>query len=145
MELDGGESQEAAVFFVLVDRLVGMGVVPDVRDEATGRRNHHAVVMGLLALRPSVLRFARAMDVRLRDNDHKGGWEHEVPRRLIERVRDEVQELDDAVNAIRDVGPEDGLVDAVWREAADVGNFAMMAAEVATDAVYPEGGGRRAS
>ena len=59
----------------LLDQLVGMGALPDVRDEETGERNHGAIVMRVLeGLRPSVLRFAWFMETRLRENDHKGGW-----------------------------------------------------------------------
>ena len=124
----------------VIDQLVEMGALADVRRES-GDRDHQAIVAGLLtALRPSVLRFARVMEGRLRENDDKGGWEHDMPQWLIGRVRDEVQELDDAVEAVRGSGGDDGRDEAVWREAADAANFTMMVAKVATDSVYPDRG-----
>ena len=85
----------------LLDRLVGMGAVPDFRDEETGERNHGAIVMGVLeGLRPSVLRFAWMMEKRLRENDHKGGWHGALPQELLGRLQEEVQELDDAVDFV---------------------------------------------
>ena len=108
----------------VIDQLVEIGALE------SGERDHQAIVEGLLtALRPSVLRFARVMEARLRANDHKGGWEHEMPQGLIERAREEVRELDDAVDAVRARGVGDGRDEGVWWEAADVAAFAMMAAE----------------
>ena len=83
------------------------------------------------------------MEARLRANDHKEGWEHEMPQWLIERAREEVRELDDAVDAVRARGVGDGRDEGVWWEAADVAVFAMMAAEVSTESVYPDRGGSR--
>ena len=118
----------------LLDRLVGMGAVPEVRDEETGERNHGAIVMEVLeGLRPSVLRFAWMMEKRLRENDHKGGWHGALPQELLGRLQEEVQELDDAVDFVGDparLGSLASLSSIVWDEASDVANFAMMAAEV---------------
>ena len=49
---------------IVIDHLVEIGALPDVRMES-GERDHQAIVEGLLtALRPSVLRFARVMGRR---------------------------------------------------------------------------------
>jgi len=91
--------------------------------------------------RPVVRWFAAAMEVELRTNDHKGGWDDCTLGYLAKRLREEVDELVAAateghVNA--NVGDE-GYRRAPWTEAdaarvlseaADVANFAMMVADV---------------
>ena len=63
-----------------IDQLVKMGAVPDLKDEDTGRHDHHAILMGLVVgRRPSVNRFARVMDEQLRANDRKGWWRQAAP------------------------------------------------------------------
>ena len=75
-------------------------------------------------LRPEVRVFARAMEARLRANDHKPGWRDEDPDALLDRLRDETEELDASVNM--------GIPSksAILAEAADVANFALMVADV---------------
>ena len=76
---------------IVIDQMVEIGALPDVRMES-GERDHQAIVEGLVAaLRPSVLRFARVMESRLRANDHKGGWQDETPQWLVGRARDAVK------------------------------------------------------
>lgn len=90
----------------------------------------------------SVVRwFAAAMEHELRENDHKGTWDRCTLGYLGKRLREEVEELvvaatDGHINA--NVGDE-GYRVAPWTEAdvcrvlseaADVGNFAMMIADV---------------
>ena len=72
-----------------------------------------------ITLRAEVQLFAAAMERELRANDYKGGWTHMTMRRLMTRLRQEVEELENA----------DGT-ESVMREAADVANFAMMIADV---------------
>lgn len=67
--------------------------------------------------------FAVAMEEQLLLNDHKGGWRDEEISWLIGRAREELAELEDAVRQKRPVLE-------VLGEAADVGNFAMMVADV---------------
>ena len=86
----------------------------------------------LVDVRTEVRAFAREMEDRLRANDYKGGWKSEFPQWLIARIRDELEELNAAVDRIRANGLESDLVENVWHEAADVGNFAMMVADAAT-------------
>jgi hypothetical protein len=77
-------------------------------------------------LRESVQWFATVMEVVLRKNDHKGGWENEPFQYFIDRMRDELSEIEGAIANLR---PSDGdLIDLV-NECADLANFAMMLAE----------------
>ena len=82
--------------------------------------------------RPEVKGMALAMEIKLRADDGKGGWKDEFPQWLINRAQDELAELDEVVDEIRANGPTLARSSAVWAEAADVANFAMMAADVAT-------------
>lgn len=73
--------------------------------------------------REAVERFADEMERRLQANDHKGGWQSERKGYLLSRLREEVEELYDAMV----VSEADGA--GVTAEAADVANFAMMIAD----------------
>jgi hypothetical protein len=84
-----------------------------------------------LILRPVVVWFARAMERKLRENDHKPGWRGEDAGALLERVDDEIDELK------RAVGVRPPLV--VLDEAADVANMAMMVADVCSKQERPDG------
>lgn len=74
-----------------------------------------------LALRQSVATFAQAMEEKLRENDHKGGWRACDMQYLSMRLTQEREELRRAV--------ERGDSEEVLREAADVANFCMMIAD----------------
>ena len=89
-------------------------------------------------LRPEVLAFAELMEKKLRENDHKGGWENCEPEWLLKRLREEVRELTDAVDeqlaynmsgarSIEDAPP---VFMSIGDEAADVANFALMVADI---------------
>ncbi len=80
-------------------------------------------------LRLSVLRFAREMERKLRENDDKGGWGHCSQQYLSMRLSQEREELREAVRS--NAGHR-----AVLSEAADVANFAMMTAERARTRRY---------
>ncbi len=73
-------------------------------------------------LRPEVIAFAVAMETKLRMNDFKGGWQDMSEGDCVDRIQDELQELELAV--VRD---EPAVV--VLAEAADVANFAMFIAD----------------
>ena len=77
-------------------------------------------------LRLEVRWFAELMEMRLRENDFKGGWHRDSAQSLLDRLREETQELEEQI-AIPYSNPN--LV--AW-EAADVANFALM---LATNAV----------
>jgi NTP pyrophosphatase (non-canonical NTP hydrolase) len=82
------------------------------------------------SIRPSVLKFAMAMEQELRANDYKGGWGDCSPRFLLQRMNEEADEVRHAL--------DDGLArgwtredsERIRKEAADVANFAMMIADV---------------
>jgi len=77
--------------------------------------------------RPQVRQFADLMEARLKANDHKAGWRGERLPYLFRRLREETDELFEAMRPSADwrMAPE-----AVGREAADVANFAMMIADI---------------
>lgn len=70
--------------------------------------------------------FAAAMGERLDANSHKSGWWRESPRWLLNRLKQEVRELE---RAIKRKQPSE----RIRHEAADVGNFAAMVADVYAD------------
>ena len=81
--------------------------------------------------RPELGRFAELMEVVLRDNDYKGGWSAMTPEEIVNRMFDELRELDRAVfetnwNQSGGIHLPDWKVRQIRKEAADVANFAMM-------------------
>jgi len=74
------------------------------------------------AVRLEVRRLSLLMELKLRRNDHKGGWQHMTPMELLERLEGEVRELR---QAIYEGDPLD-----IAQECADVANYAMMIADV---------------
>ena len=81
--------------------------------------------MANLKLRPEVQWFAEQMEIQLRANDHKGGWQTTDQLDLLHRIRQEATELKQAL--LPEVFGETGK--DVISEAADVANFAMMIAD----------------
>ena len=78
-----------------------------------------------VTVRPEVVLYSLAMEAKLRANDHKGHWASAGGEDLswfVEKLRGEVEELEEAL-AI-------GAPLDVLEEAADVGNFAMMIADI---------------
>jgi len=77
-------------------------------------------------MRPILKWFAGEMEKKLRENDHKGGWNSCDVDWLVSRMTEELQELDDVVQQYRQ-----GFAsrEEVRRECADVANFAMMIAD----------------
>lgn len=69
-----------------------------------------------------VEKFADLMEQRLLANEHKGGWRGCTYEHLFGRLIEECYEL---MNAVLGNLP----ADVIAREAADVGNFAMMIAD----------------
>ncbi|MGG4288345.1 hypothetical protein ABEW81_11165 [Priestia megaterium] len=74
-------------------------------------------------MRRQVKWFADQMEEKLRENDHKGGWEDCDYGYLIPRLGEEVNELVQAIVS--------GQTVSIVKEAADVANFAMMIADKA--------------
>ena len=83
--------------------------------------------MTKLKMRPSVKRFAEAMERVLRKNDHKEGWDELTNHHLLERMQDELQECHDEMYHRNDCREPDvpNLCNAV-HEVIDLANFAMM-------------------
>lgn len=77
-----------------------------------------------IELRPAVKWFAEQMELRLRRNDHKGGWSNCTHSYLKRRLRNEVSELEHELTLVENN-------EMVIHEAADVANFAMMIADIA--------------
>ncbi len=82
-------------------------------------------------MRDVVKWFARAMEQRLKENDHKGGWERCTDEYLFRRLVEEVGELS---IAIHDTSSE--REELVLKEAADVANFTMMIVDNATANIH---------
>jgi len=90
-------------------------------------------------IRPELQWFAGMMEDKLSKNDWKGGWQNFSLPDLLKKLQGEVQELTDAINDMLWVAtynhfygsdmPMSVPVNRVIMEAADVANFAMMAAE----------------
>lgn len=77
----------------------------------------------LISIRPEVLKFALIMEAKLKENEHKDGWELCDYSYLTRRLHNELQELKRKI-------AKDAPETEIWREAADVANFAMMIANV---------------
>lgn len=78
------------------------------------------------SLRKPVQRLAMWMETKLRANDHKGGWSIGEAGYLFAKLHEECGELARAFC-------EEPDRNAVWQEAADVANVAMMIADIAKD------------
>lgn len=82
----------------------------------------------LIGIRESVLKFAELMELRLKENDEKGGWSENDIWHLYERLCEEKDELFEAILKIERSCLHSGIID-VRVEAADTANFAMMIAD----------------
>ena len=86
----------------------------------------------LAECRPEVREFALWMEKQLRLNDFKPGWKGDTVHSLLRRVDDERKELLDLLRITAYEDMSEKLAKAIWAEAADVANFLMMVADVAT-------------
>ena len=78
-----------------------------------------------MELRAEVQWFAEQMEVQLRTNDWKGGWQDDEQCDLLHRIRQETAELQQVLSP-EIFGESDKDIIA---EAVDVANFAMMIAD----------------
>ncbi len=76
-----------------------------------------------LPIRSEVKTFAEFMEVSLKLNDYKGGWRNKTPDWLMSRLKDEVQDLQAALDFALYNEEKIG-------ECVDVANYAMMIADV---------------
>jgi len=72
-------------------------------------------------IRHSLVQFVKEMELKLRENDHKGGWENSSTEYLFDSLSQEVEELQEELTEINNPCDE-----RVKRECLDVANFAMM-------------------
>lgn len=77
-----------------------------------------------VSCRTSVNWFAKQMELKLRENDYKGGWGRCSHSWLLNRLKQEVVELEKALDIVDNQ-------ENVIKEAADVANFALMIADIA--------------
>lgn len=78
--------------------------------------------LGKALPRNEVYIYAEAMEAELKENDHKGGWKDCSIEFLVSKLHEEVDELIEAVCY--------GTPERILSEAADIGNIAMMIADV---------------
>lgn len=76
-------------------------------------------------IRKEVIEFSKDMELQLRKNDHKCGWEHCSYSFLFNKLQEEVKELEHEIK-YRRISDE-----AIIKEAADIANFCMMIADTA--------------
>lgn len=80
-----------------------------------------------MKIRPAVMRFAEEMEKILRENDYKGRPEDCPLDTAVDRMFDEVRELDRAACGHPNINTTDEELAEIRREAVDVANFALMA------------------
>lgn len=89
--------------------------------------------------------FQRVMWDKLHANRHKGAWTGHLPEYLLQRVREETDEMAKALHDLKQCVPgsarEREMQSALTKEAADVANFAMMLADVCGGLTYRRVGG----
>lgn len=83
-----------------------------------------------LDARPEVIAFARLMEQKLRENEHKGWWKNDDPGPLLLRAFEELAELSREVLRYEGSQRSGAFERAVAREGADVANMVMMVLDV---------------
>ena len=82
---------------------------------------------GAVPIRPELLKFAEAMEVVLQENDYKGSVTTVPCDVAVERLWDEMRELDRAAWGHISIITQSGERKRIQKEAVDVANFALMA------------------
>lgn len=72
-----------------------------------------------VVLRPELRQFAEALELRLRENDHKSGWDQMSPDQCLRRAHVEMHELDEAAYSRKSGQP----IEPVLHEVEDTANF----------------------
>lgn len=80
-----------------------------------------------MKIRKAVMDFAEAMERKLRENDYKGKPEDCPLDTAVDRLWDELRELDRASYSHINITTSDRELEAIRDEAVDVANFALMA------------------
>lgn len=81
-----------------------------------------------IVIREPALWFAAQMELKLRENDHKQHWNQTTMYYLLDRLKQEYFELEEAVHRYMQDPIEDNAREVI-KEAADTGNFSMMIAD----------------
>ena len=83
---------------------------------------------GRLRPRKAVMQFARRMEVVLREHDWKGGWKAMRDVHTVVELREQAQELQDAIAvwSYHYANDRNAGVNRVLDSALDVANYAMM-------------------
>ena len=79
-----------------------------------------AELEGRVELRPELREFAEALELRLRKNDHKRGWNEMSVSQCLTMTHQEIHELD---IAFRRYCAYEGAKDEVLHESEDAANF----------------------
>ena len=83
------------------------------------------------SIRPCVMRFAEAMEERLRKHDKDrgaDGWRADTLSSLLERIEEESDELSKAICEYN--------ADKIRDECVDVGNFVMMISDITFQPIF---------
>lgn len=88
-------------------------------------------------LRREVEWFAKQMERRLKENDHKPGWKHDSLSSLVVRLDEEVSKIWSNIALFE--GESD--YEEIYEDAIDLGNFAMMVADVAAERAWRDDNG----
>lgn len=80
-----------------------------------------------MKIRKCVMEFAEAMERKLRENDYKGKPEECPLDTAVDRLWDELRELDRAAYGHVNIDTTGEQLEEIRNEAVDVANFALMA------------------
>ena len=69
----------------------------------------------MVKIRPEVMRFAEAMEMKLQQNDYKGGWSDDSIYCLLSKLYEEIDEFNST-----------GVYQEMMEEVIDIANYAMM-------------------
>ncbi len=125
-------SHEDAIYKILVDELwpgglsFGTGAAKEL-----SRVVKRLVAFQLVEIRPTLAEFATVVETQLEKNDHKGGWENTAIVWLVDKLFEEVREVDRAVNTTDDQESHEDRIARIVAESGDVAAVAMMIADSA--------------
>ena len=83
-----------------------------------------------IELRPEVQAFAEAMELKLRENDHKGGWKNCKFHYLDGKLHIELLEMERAYWCLLGDAKNKEKLAELCMECADIANYVMMIADV---------------
>ena len=89
----------------------------------------------ITGIRVEVLEFALLMEKKLKENDHKGGWENCSPIYLLNKLKEEVDEVELSLDMALDNFHREKIM-LMRHECADTANFCMMLSQNFSDPKY---------